>query len=117
LRLSIVSRLSVAVAAVLILALSANLLLDHGMRIMRVRDGAATLRTAGAPRSYPINHVAHDAPGAALAQLEANIDRQRLSSDALLAALDEFERTTQLRALSDDDAVVAEWHSSSDALS
>src|SRR6185312_6089225 len=102
LRLSIVSRLSVAVGAVLILALSANLLLDHGMRILRVRDAVTATRTVGSPwaatsRGYPISHAARDAARAGLARLEANIERQRLSSEVLIAALEDFERTTRAR--------------------
>jgi hypothetical protein len=123
LRLSIVSRLSIAVGAVLILALSANLLLDQGMRILRVRDPATVGRAAGASgaagsRSFPIARggASRDTSGAALAQLAENLERQRTASDALIAALNNYESTSQSRAASGDEGVVAQWHSAADAL-
>ncbi|HEX4050246.1 MAG TPA: EAL domain-containing protein [Steroidobacteraceae bacterium] len=109
--------------AVLILALSANLLLEQGMRVLRVRDPATAARSAGAPgaanaRNFPIARATaqHDSSGAVLAQLEQNLERQRASSDALVSALDDFERATQSRQASDDDGAVAQWRSAADAL-
>ncbi len=118
-RLSIVSRLSIAVGVVLILALSANVLLDQGMRILRVQD-AALVSTLGALRvpSIPLPTTAarRDASTRAMAQLEASLERQRVSADALIVALDDFARATQARAGSADDPMVAQWRSAADAL-
>ncbi|HEY7930463.1 MAG TPA: diguanylate cyclase, partial [Steroidobacteraceae bacterium] len=122
LRLSIVSRLSIAVGAVLILALASNLLLDRGMRILRVRDAADATHTGGSAaalqRNFPIAHATaqREASVSALAQLELTLERQRASSDALVAALDDFERATQARTANDDDNAAAQWHSAADAL-
>ncbi|HTT06516.1 MAG TPA: EAL domain-containing protein [Steroidobacteraceae bacterium] len=108
--------------AVLILALSANLLLDRGMRVLRVREAANATHSgalaAAVQRSFPIAHATaqREASVAALAQLEVSVERQRASSDALVAALDDFERATQARTATDDDSAAAQWHSAAEAL-
>ena len=119
LRLSIVSRLSIAVAAALILALSANVLINQDT----LRAGDREFTTGSGPngsalQSFPIARAPaqRDISGAAVAQEIASVERQRISADALIVALDDFARATQARAVSGDDAVVGQWHSATDAL-
>lgn len=117
LRLSIVSRLSIAVGVVLILALSANVLLVRGMRILRVQSVAAAT-SPDARHELPItgNPERIERASQAAIQIQNSLERQRVSSDGLIVALDDYARATQARAAAADDGTIAQWQSCGEAL-
>lgn len=118
LRLSIVSRLSLALAAALALAIAANVLLGRSLLALHVAAGAAvpaasTVTTAPvmpAPPEQPVRQRRTVGPSAPA------VAEQRLSSDALVVALNDFERATQARLASDDPLTSDQWQSAAAAL-
>jgi len=108
--LGIVSRLSMALAAVALLAVVANVLLDRSVLIVhteRVVRNVVTVPTAAPPP-----------PAMPAAQVSAMVSlvQQKLRSDALLVALADFERATQARIAADAADSTSQWKQSVSAL-
>jgi diguanylate cyclase (GGDEF)-like protein len=108
-RSSIVSRLSVALAVVAILAGVANVLLDRSVMVVHTRSVVRTVVAAPAP-------APPSAAAPATAPAAPSSAQQRLSSDALLVALGEFERAAQARIAADDADAQSQWQQSAAAL-
>ncbi|MGH8142201.1 MAG: putative bifunctional diguanylate cyclase/phosphodiesterase [Steroidobacteraceae bacterium] len=113
-RLSIASRLSIALAAVAILAVVANVLLDRSVLIVHT-ESVVHVADAPAPPAPPVSRPA-PAPVRVTAPSAVSQAQRKLSADALLVALANFERATQARAAADDPDVVSQWRSSVTAL-
>jgi diguanylate cyclase (GGDEF)-like protein len=106
-RWSIVSRLSLALAAVIVLVITANVLIGGDMLPLRRSEAAVNAALPAPPAAQPgpassssqaAAAPAADTVDAAEAQRIMLIEtQQRLSSDALLVALDGFSRAMQAR--------------------
>ncbi len=127
LRLSIVSRLSIALAAALSLAIAANVLLGRSMLAVgstgpvptRVadRDALPTISSTAIRAAVPVRVSA--APPLRVRRVGPSaeqVQRQRSSSDALVMALDDFEHATQARVSNDDAQTNDDWQHSAAAL-
>jgi diguanylate cyclase (GGDEF)-like protein len=104
LRLSIVSRLSVALAAAVVLAVAANVLLGRSLLVRyRAAHSSAPVPPAAVASSVPAARAPSAArPGPPAGPSATAVVQQRLSSDALLVALNDFERALQTRLAADD---------------
>ena len=108
----IVSRLSVALVAVALLAVVANVLLDRSVLIVhsaRVVRSIVTVPAAAPPAPAVTTESAPAAATVSLAQ-------EMLRSDGLLVALADFERATQARAAADAADNASQWQQAVSAL-